>query len=143
MVSRISVILFLTLLLCVFSWPIHAEVRPIHFSPGASSTVVSGAVVRGTRDIFSIEARKGQQALFKVNSIEKNAALVIWRPGAKVLSGEFVDIEGKTLPHAGEEDDASQWHGRLPESGEYLIVIAPTRGNATYKFSVSITGQGD
>ena len=115
-----------------------ADVREIHFSLGSSSAVLSDAVVRGTRHVFSFEARKGQATTIIVTSTENNAAIAIWRPGANVHFGEFVEIEGQTLLNAGEENDTRKWSGRLPESGVYLIVVGPTRGNATYKLTVMI-----
>ena len=127
-------------LFCALAWmfPAFGDVRPIHFERGAGSAVVSGAVVRGTRDVLSFEARKGQSAKIVVTSIENNAVIAIWRPGAKVSFGEFVDVEGRTLPGVAEENDANSWRGRLPESGSYLIVVGPTRGNTTYKMKIVI-----
>jgi len=39
---------------------------------------------------------------------------------------------------AGEEDDATVWAGELQQSGRYLVVVGPTRGNATYEVTVTI-----
>lgn len=133
----------IALFLCTLAWTgaAPAEVRPISFAPGAKTAVISGAVVRGTRDVFSFEGYKGQSADIAVKSTENNAAMTIWQPGANVNFGEFVDIEGQTLPGAGEEDDASKWRGRLPKSGLYLIVVGSTRGNATYELKVKVGKQ--
>lgn len=46
-------------------------------------------------------------------------------------SGEFVE-------NAGEMDDQTNWSGKLAETGDYKIEVAPTRGNATYRLTVSI-----
>jgi hypothetical protein len=42
------------------------------------------------------------------------------------------------LSGAGEEDDAMNWSGELPEDAEYVIVVGGTRGNASYKLTLSI-----
>lgn len=115
------------------------ETHEIRFAPGSNSATVSGAVVRGTRDIYSFSARKGQTANIEVSAVESNAAMSVWRPGTHVGAPED-DIQGKALPGAGEAQDAQRWSGALPETGRYLIVVGPTRGNATYKLRLRITG---
>lgn len=114
------------------------EIRDIQFAPGASSVVVSDAVVRGGRHYFAFSARKGQWAQISVTAIESNAAISVWRPGARTSEGESGDVQGQTLSGAGETNDASQWRGRLPDSGRYLIVVGPTRGNASYELRLEI-----
>lgn len=114
------------------------EVREIRFEPGARSAVVSGAVVRGTRDLYAFTARQGQTAEVSVKAVESNAAISVWRPGAEVGPAPDADIRGTALPGAGDRNDATRWRGRLPESGRYLIVVGPTRGNATYELRLSI-----
>ena len=114
------------------------NVRELHFAPGASSVVVSDAVVRGSQHCFAFSARKGQWAQISVSAVESNAAITVWRPGARAQVGGSEDIEGTALPGAGEGQDASQWKGRLPESGRYLIVVGPTRGNASYELRLAI-----
>jgi hypothetical protein len=81
------------------------EAREIRFTPGANSTTVSGAVVRGTRDIYSFSARKGQMARIDVSAVEFNAAITVWRPGARAGAADG-DIQGNTLRGAGEGQDA-------------------------------------
>jgi len=115
------------------------QAHEIRFAPGSNSATVSGAVVRGTRDVYAFSARKGQMANIEVSAVESNAAMSVWRPGARLGSPEE-DIQGKTLPGAGEGQDAQRWSGALPETGRYLIVVGPTRGNATYKLRLRITG---
>ena len=115
------------------------DIRPLQFARGASSAVVTGAVVRGTRSVYSFDARKGQWANIVVTAVEANAAISVWRPGAKASFGEMVEIEGRALAGAGELDDASQWRGRLPDTGTYLIVVGPTRGNATFELRLAIS----
>jgi len=124
----------------IFAAPAFArEIRPLEFSRGASSAVVSDAVVRGTRSVYSFEARKGQWATIVVTAVESNAAISVWRPGAKATFGEFVEIDGRALAGAGELDEAKKWQGRLPDTGTYLIVVGPTRGNATFELSLAIS----
>jgi len=101
--------------------------QKIRFARGKSSTTVSGAVVRGDRDRYYLGASKGQTMSVRITSLENNAVFQVFLPG-----------EQEALPGAGEEDDATNWSGELPEDAEYIIVVGGTRGNATYKLTVSI-----
>lgn len=117
----------------VFSWLMAAEsragvTRPIRFAPGTSSGVVAGGVIRGERDIYTLKARAGQQMEVRITSVEDNAVFQIVQPGA----GQ------NALPGAGDGEDAKTWKGRLPATGEYRIVVGGTRGNCSYKLTVTI-----
>ncbi len=114
------------------------EAREIRFAPGHNSATVSGAVVRGTRDFYTFSARKGQVASIDISALESNAAISVWRPGARIGSAVDEDIQGRTLPGADDGQDAVRWKGSLPESGRYLIVVGPMRGNATYELRLGI-----
>ena len=111
-----NIYLLISLLLCV--------------STGACSkgtTTVSGSVIRGERARHIVKAKAGQTLDVKITSDENNAVFQVYSPGEK-----------ETLPRAGEADDAMKWSGKLPADGEYVIVVGPTRGNATYKLSYSL-----
>lgn len=113
-----------------------ATVSPITFARGKSQATVSGAVIRGTRDFYSIEAKMGQTAQFTITAAEKNAVFAIFQPGAVITDDG--DVTGQALPKASDGDDARRWTGRLPATGQYLVVVGGTRGNATYKLSVTV-----
>jgi hypothetical protein len=101
--------------------------QKVRFARGSSSTTISGAVVRGDRDRYYVGANKGQTMSVKITSLEDNAVFQVFLPG-----------EQEALSGAGEEDDATNWSGELPDDAEYVIVVGGTRGNATYKLTVSI-----
>jgi hypothetical protein len=88
---------------------------------------VSGSVIRGERARHLVKAKAGQTLEVNITSDENNAVFQIYSPGEK-----------ETLRGAGEMDDAMKWSGKLPADGEYVIVIGPTRGNATYKLTYSV-----
>lgn len=102
-------------------------VRRVRFARGASSAVLQGSVVRGERDRFVVGARAGQRLSVSVASPEENAVFQIARPGGRGY-----------LPRAGETDDARRWSGALPATGDYVVVVGGTRGNATYRLTVGI-----
>lgn len=114
-------------------------IQPIRFARGATSAEVTGAVIRGERALYSVAARAGQHLSVRVTAVEDNAAFQIYQPGAKIERRDYgLDVSGKALPGAGDGDDATRWAGALPESGTYLLVVGPTRGNATYRLSIAI-----
>ena len=117
----------MTLVLSVVSITSADGVRKrLKFAKGRSATTVSGAVIRGDQDTYIIGARKGQTMRVKITSLEKNAVF------------DVKDANGNYLQDAGESDDAPNWTGDLPSTGDYEITVSGTRGNATYKLTVSI-----
>jgi hypothetical protein len=115
-------------------------VEVIRFDPGASSKDISGAVIRGERSLYLIGARGGQRLSASITAAEDNAVFQIYPPGAQAERRDYgVEIVGaKALPGAAEGEDAKAWSGILPATGAYLIVVGPTRGNATYTLKVAI-----
>jgi len=100
--------------------------KRLRFARGKSSVVVSGAVVRGDRDTYTLGAKAGQMMRVKIASNEKNAVF------------QIQDADGNFLAGAGETDDAMNWSGELPIAGDYKIIVGGTRGNASYRMTVSI-----
>ncbi len=116
--------------ICAFAFSsISAEgvKKKVRFDKGTSSTTIRESVVRGDQDRYYVGASEGQTMTVKITSLEKNAVFQIYLEG-----------EQKSLPGAGDEDDAMNWSGKLPEDSEYVIVVGGTRGNATYNLTISI-----
>jgi hypothetical protein len=78
-------------------------------------------------DQYLLGARAGQRMKVEISSVEGNASFQMTIPNNKGM-----------LPGASWDDDATQWNGVLPETGDYVIEVAPTRGNATYRLKVEI-----
>jgi hypothetical protein len=115
------------------------EAKPIHFAHGTSSADVRGAVIRGERTLYSVEARAGQHMSLRITALEDNAVFQVYTPGAKPrMRGDALEIVGEALPGAGEGDDATRWTGVLAHSGAYLLVVGATRGNASYRLTIAI-----
>lgn len=100
--------------------------RRVQFAPGSNSAVLKGSVVRGERERFVLHGQAGQRLQIQISSREDNAVFGVLQPERK-----------QWLQGAGERDDAKEWAGTLPVSGEYLIVVGSTRGNTSYKLSVT------
>ncbi len=119
--------LMIVLLLATISGAAEGLHKKLRFARGSNSATVEGAVVRGDRDEYVLGARAGQKMTVSITSLEDNAVFQIYKPGNK-----------ETLEGAGEEEDATRWSGKLPATGDYLIVVGGTRGNAGYKLKVKI-----
>jgi hypothetical protein len=128
---KINLKLFITIILLsvslIFGGVVQTDqTKRIKFAKGKSSATVSDAVLREEVHYYLIKVNKGQRMTVKVTAVEKNASFSIVKP-----SGEYLD-------GAGEMDDRTNWSGTLPESGDYKIEVGPTRGNATYRLTVSV-----
>ncbi len=93
----------------------------IRFAAGAISGTVEQSVIGGERDLYRFEAGEGQALDLNLNSLEDNAAFSLQSP-----SGEII------------VDSVSDFLSTLPESGDYLICVGGTRGNATYTLTTTI-----
>lgn len=123
----ITTFLFLTIALSFASLTAADGIRKrIKFAKGKSAATVSGAVVRGDSDTYLVGAKAGQTMTVKVTSPENNAVF------------QIKDANGEYLQGAGETDDATSVTSDLPATGDYEIVVGGTRGNATYKLTVSV-----
>lgn len=100
--------------------------KRIKFAKGKHSATISGNVIRGDVDTYIVGARAMQTMSVKVTALENNAAFQIQAPDGSYLSG------------AGETDDATSWSDKLPDDGDYQIVVGGTRGNCSYKLTVTI-----
>lgn len=111
----------------------------LRFPAGGTSASAEGAVIRGDRDVYYVTAKAGQTMEVDISAAEDNAAFSIYLPGSTVAEKDgAIEVTGKTLPKAGDMDDATTWKGTLPASGKYLFMVGGTRGDAEYKLRVTI-----
>ncbi|WP_413167297.1 hypothetical protein ACL6C3_11445 [Capilliphycus salinus ALCB114379] len=96
-------------------------VSRIRFSRGADSATVENSVVRGSRDVYLLDAKGGQKMDVNISSLEKNAVFDIMAPNGEILNSE-----------------ETQSSLTLPATGRYEIIVGGTRGNASYKLNVKI-----
>ena len=95
--------------------------QQIQFKRGASSAERKGGVARGEVIIYTINAKKGQTMNIEIQSVEGNAVFKVVAPNTKGVA------EGQ-----------KSWSGKLPQTGQYQIVVGTERGGASYTLSVSI-----
>ena len=96
------------------------------FQKGKYGGSVSGAVLRGERNRHLAGALKGQKMLTYLTSPEHNAVFHV------------LDANGKALPGAEESKESKTWTGTLTTSGDTVVVVGGTRGNASYTLKVEV-----
>ncbi len=111
-------ILFLLLTLPVLAGD---GIDRLQFQPGADYGSVADSIARGNVYTWVAGAGRGQRMTVVVTSVEDNAVFEIYGPRDEVLVR-----------------DARAWSGTLPSDGDYHIIVAPTRGNTTYRMIVHI-----
>lgn len=100
---------------------------PVKFESGKSSATIKNSVLRGTRDIYLLGASRQQVMTITLTSLENNAVFDLLAPPDNSTANRRVMREG-----------VRELTVRLPQSGEYQIVVGPTRGNASYRLVVSV-----
>jgi hypothetical protein len=103
-----------------------SRTRRIQFAPGKDYAIVRDAVVRGTRDTYLLGAQKGQVMKVQIESVEDNAVFDVVTPSTSTGQRRIL------------KQEAVFWSGKLPQTGDYQIVVGSIRGNATYKLTVTI-----
>lgn len=94
----------------------------ITFASGATGATLENSVVSGTRDRYRLWAQAGQTMRVNITSLEDNATFQVLGPDGALLK----------------EGEATEWESQLSQTGDYAIVVGPTRGNATYRLEIEI-----
>ena len=97
------------------------KTKQVEFGAGQSDTTVSGALIRGDRDIYQLNARSGQIMALSISSLEDNAVFDLIDPNGTLLGSE---LKNEKIS--------------LPSTGDYQIIIGGIRGNANYNLTIAI-----
>jgi hypothetical protein len=103
-----------------------SRVQRVRFAPGDDAATIKTSVLRGTRDLYLLDAQQGQTMTVKLTSLEDNAVFDIVAPS------------NNNSPRRLLKQEAVTWSTVLPTTGDYQIIVGPTRGNATYRLEVTI-----
>jgi len=114
--------------------------RKIFFATGSTRGTMGGHVLRGARDLYSLNADAGQHMTITLTAPDDNAVFQVYEPDTSVVrdADGVLEFKGTPLPGAGAAEDTTRWTGRLPRAGTYLIVVGSTRGNARYSMDIKI-----
>lgn len=99
-----------------------ASVQQIYFAPGTSGAVLDGGLVLGEIGYYYMEAYAGQRLTANISSLEGNARFAVYAPNGLML-------------HPGPLTSPLY----LPYTGNYLVKVTSTRGNASYRLTVAIS----
>ena len=105
-----------------------AEPKRIEFKPGTNSTVINDKV-HGTEEAeYVLSAKKGQKLIIHMTSTPRKSSVF--------------DLKAPNNADLGLEYDANyDYTGTLPETGDYLIIVArPTTspGTSTYRLTITV-----
>ncbi len=98
----------------------------IRYDAGPMTVDINGAVIRGERDVYQLNALAGETLDVIITSMEGNAVFTILGP------------DDNPLPGTEEGKDINNWTVPIIVEGIYTIVVGSTRGNAAYTLKVSI-----
>src|SRR5215213_7154026 len=96
--------------------------RRLQFKRGASEATVQGKVSIALPDTYLLGARAGQTMTVKLTAPRKAVRFMVMSPTTRSLVA----------------DNARDWSGVLPETGDYTIIIDSDDRNSTYTLTVSI-----
>ena len=96
--------------------------RRLQFKRGTSSTTVTGKVSIALPDTFLVGARAGQVITIKLTTPRKSVRFLLMSPTTRNLVA----------------DNAREWTGTLPETGDYYIIVDADERNSAYSMTISI-----
>lgn len=121
-------ILALLLFIATTAW---AKTVRVKFPPGRTTVVLKGKTTGGPSEgggmdpiTYVLRARKGQQMTLHLTSAKKNAVFGIYAPGMELIeTGQ----------------NATDWGGTLPKTGDYEIMVFPDDEITDTTFTLEIT----
>jgi hypothetical protein len=96
--------------------------RRLQFKRGTSSTTVTGKVSIALPDTYLVGARAGQVMTIKLSAPRKSVRFLLMSPTTRNLVA----------------DNAREWTGTLPETGDYYIIVDADERNSAYSMTISI-----
>jgi hypothetical protein len=122
--------LLLALLLLTAS-VVTAKTIRVKFPPGKTSVVLKGKTTGGPSEsggmdpiAYTVRARKGQEMSLHLTSAKNNAVFGLYAPGMDLIE-------------VGE--NATDWKGTLPKSGDYEIIVFPSDEVTNTTFTLEVT----
>ncbi len=114
--------------------------KPIFFARGSTSGTAGGQVQRGDRVLYSLKATAGHTLTVTLTTPDDNAVFQVYEPDTAIGrdADGLLQFKGKPLQGAGDSQDDTRWHGPVPRTGIYLIVVGSTRGRARYSMDVKV-----
>ncbi len=96
--------------------------RRLQFKRGTSSTTVQGNASIALPDTYLVGARAGQVMTVQLTAARKSVRFLVMSPSTRNLIA----------------DNARNWTGTLPETGDYHIIVDADARGGTYSMTISI-----
>ena len=96
--------------------------RRVQFQRGSSAAVLRGKVSLSLPDTYLVGARAGQTMSVQLSSPQKAVKFTVMSPESTTLIA----------------DDTRIWAGKLPETGDYYIIVRGDERGGTYAMTVTI-----
>jgi hypothetical protein len=96
--------------------------RRVQFKRGTSETTLQGKVSIALPDTLLVGARAGQVMTIKLTAPRKAVRFLLMSPTTRDLVA----------------DNAREWTGTLPETGDYTIIVDADERTSTYSLTISI-----
>ena len=123
-VALLSLIFFISI-------AVSAKTIRVKFPPGRTTVILKGKTTGGPSEsggmdpiTYRLRASKGQQMTLHLTSAKKNAVFGVYAPGMELLE-------------VGE--NATDWSGTLPKSGNYEIMVFPSDETTDTTFTLEVT----
>ena len=115
------------------------DITTIEVAAGKTATV-TGQVAPGGRNLYYVRASSLQTMMVTAVSPGNNATFQVYGPNTGIARGTdgAPVITGTAEPNAGAADNATAWMGMVPQTGQYLIVVGSSRGNASYSLTITL-----
>lgn len=118
---------------------LYASSEIIKFARGASSATYEKIIFDGKNHYYYFTAREGQMLNLDLSSQKNNAIFSIYKPFYRLTeTNSLIQVKGDILNDEQVAYQKEHWFGELPISGQYLIVIGTTQGNASYNLRIFI-----
>ena len=99
--------------------------RRVKLLPGQKPTVIDGKIANWSYDNYVIRARAGQKLTVRIVSEDKGAYFMV----------NPTKNRGETLNSI---QEATEWSGAVPRTGEYMIHVGSVKGRASYTLELEL-----
>ena len=112
--------------------------KPTQFDPGSDTMTLTGAAARGTRDCYALPLRYGQRlVILQGTDPSTQSVLQLFRPPWRIeRADQSFTIIGAALPGTEDGREATRFEGRVPVTGDYLLVVGATSGGGGYRIMI-------
>lgn len=97
----------------------------VKFAPGQSATTYNDLVLAGTRNLYYVTARAGQEMAVQINSMTEN-------------SNARFTIFDRQAQLTFQQSTGGYWIGRLSNTGDYIIDVLGGASDTEYELTISV-----